>query len=55
MKDTAKKYGIALVERKEKRAPKTGMSSGEVNPSTVAAAKRVITTHRQVIRALAKR
>ena len=49
------KYGVVLAERKEKQSPRTGMSSGGVNPTTMAAAKRVISTHRQVIRALAKR
>lgn len=55
MKSPAQKYGIQLVQRSTKQAPKTGMSSGEVNPTTMASAKKVIMVHRQVIRALAKR
>jgi hypothetical protein len=55
MTSPAQKYGIKLVQRSKKQTPKTGMSSGEVNPTTMDSAKKVIRVHRQVIRALAKR
>lgn len=49
------KYGIPAAKRTSKMKPKTSISAGGTNATAMAAAKKVMTEHRTVIKALAKR
>ncbi len=49
------KYGIPAAKRTSKVKPKTSISAGGTSATAMAAAKKVMTEHRTVIKALAKR
>jgi hypothetical protein len=55
MKTNLEKYGIPLVKRKAIEPRKSRLPSEDVRTETIDAAKRVISEHRETIRALAKR
>ena len=54
-KSATNKYGIPVVKRTKVRPAKPLVNTGELNPSTVNTAKKIIAEHRAVLHALAKR